>query len=684
MTTYNKDGFTYNDVPRNYYDFLNNGQKYCLINAMADYLNGLKLYCQTSNFLPHQNHELGLISSELKSISKNLIDENSTPVIKSILRVEDLVHESVMNLDDLLLQGWYGYNQPHNDCDMYLQASITKTDYYRSSLDRYCNLSQVISLILVQFSLFINDESQVNQVDFDSLQFLKVSNLLKKYSFKKLSSNLNLIDNSEVPNLSVLALLQSFKAITEIRMAENKDNKIKAYQLKKKGNLVLNQSKPLALSYYSQALSFEPNNPGILSNRAAIFQSLDSHSDAIKDLKKAVELNPGYAVGYSRLAFSYLYQGRSLDAATNYANALKASRGTLLPNSIKNQNPFRIRQYVAKIRKQTLETFTYNVVRGFEVSVDRARQQGVAENSLRQVQRDVNGIIQEYYQRSHTRRFQGPTIDSSFSSQPSGTSTAHAHSGPGDHEEEPTEYYDILAPVITRFFNAATQRRSEASEGNAVNGFANGTANATADGNGASTAGNSDTAGAGQPGVRSQVHGIPINITQGTPPGVTQELPQGMQQGAFVMRFDGQNSEDLIRSVFSAFEGNGTANVAGNTSANTPATSNTPTTNSSLNNMGGNAANTNDATTSMENTGVSNRENSNDEPEDIDIDDVEPAAIPPPSSTQPAPSRGPFGQFGSMIFNAVSPIIQREIQNVTQRNRSSENQNRPDPDVDLD
>lgn len=60
----------------------------------------------------------------------------------------------------------------------------------------------------------------------------------------------------------------------------------------------------LAIEKYSEAIKTLPTNVIYYANRAAAYSSVKEYDNAIKDAEKAIEIDPAYSKGYSRLAFA--------------------------------------------------------------------------------------------------------------------------------------------------------------------------------------------------------------------------------------------------------------------------------------------------------------------------------------------------------------------------------------------
>ncbi|ODV98466.1 hypothetical protein PACTADRAFT_24438, partial [Pachysolen tannophilus NRRL Y-2460] len=82
-----------------------------------------------------------------------------------------------------------------------------------------------------------------------------------------------------------------------------------------KGNEALkSKENGKAVALYTEGLLKCPNSYQLLCNRAAAYTLLNSIDHSIEDLTKAVELNPAFIAGWTRLGFSHLYQGNAVES----------------------------------------------------------------------------------------------------------------------------------------------------------------------------------------------------------------------------------------------------------------------------------------------------------------------------------------------------------------------------------
>ncbi|AQZ10255.1 SGT2 (YOR007C) [Zygosaccharomyces parabailii] len=105
--------------------------------------------------------------------------------------------------------------------------------------------------------------------------------------------------------------------------AEDAEVKAKAEHLKLEGNKAMaGKNYELAIEKYSAAISVLPTNAVYFANRAAAYSSLKDYDEAVKDAESAIQVDPSYSKGYSRLGYAKFAQGKSEEALEAYKKAL--------------------------------------------------------------------------------------------------------------------------------------------------------------------------------------------------------------------------------------------------------------------------------------------------------------------------------------------------------------------------
>ena len=89
--------------------------------------------------------------------------------------------------------------------------------------------------------------------------------------------------------------------------APSAEDKARADKLKQEGNALMTSKKyDHAIETYSKAIELDGTNPVYYSNRAAAHASKGDHLSAIGDAEKAIEVDPNFVKGYSRLGYVIL------------------------------------------------------------------------------------------------------------------------------------------------------------------------------------------------------------------------------------------------------------------------------------------------------------------------------------------------------------------------------------------
>lgn len=187
-------------------------------------------------------------------------------------------------------------------------------DFLRSSIDNGTvssedaeSLEVAIECLTEIFGVNLSEKEEI----FGKQNLLSVFTAFQRLRERKKSSE----STSESTQESAAA-----SSTTEV----SEEDKKKAEDLKASGNKeVAAGNYDQAVELYTQAINLNPNNPIYYCNRAAAYSSLSLHDKAIKDAKKALEIDPKYAKAYSRLGFSLYSTGEAQAALEAYSNGLK-------------------------------------------------------------------------------------------------------------------------------------------------------------------------------------------------------------------------------------------------------------------------------------------------------------------------------------------------------------------------
>ena len=97
-----------------------------------------------------------------------------------------------------------------------------------------------------------------------------------------------------------------------------------AEELKNQGNLLFSSGNfEEAVDVFTLAISADPSNAVLYSNRSAAFASLKQWNEAVEDAKKTTELRPEWGKGWSRLGTALQGHGNMKEAHEAYAKGLE-------------------------------------------------------------------------------------------------------------------------------------------------------------------------------------------------------------------------------------------------------------------------------------------------------------------------------------------------------------------------
>ncbi|KAI8927489.1 stress-induced protein sti1-like protein [Entophlyctis helioformis] len=104
-----------------------------------------------------------------------------------------------------------------------------------------------------------------------------------------------------------------------------------ADDLKAQGNKAFSAGDfPTAIQFFSEAITNDPANHVLYSNRSAAYASLHEYEKAFQDAEKTVSLKPDWAKGYSRKGAALHGLGNLVDAAEAYEKGLELEPGSAL------------------------------------------------------------------------------------------------------------------------------------------------------------------------------------------------------------------------------------------------------------------------------------------------------------------------------------------------------------------
>ena len=108
---------------------------------------------------------------------------------------------------------------------------------------------------------------------------------------------------------------------------------------------------PTAISHYTEAITIDPENVILYSNRSAAYLSNKEKSKALGDARKCIELNPNFVKGYSRLAASLLSLSRFGEAKKAYKDMDRLGGGEVAKKGLEECRVLE-QKYLERQRKE--------------------------------------------------------------------------------------------------------------------------------------------------------------------------------------------------------------------------------------------------------------------------------------------------------------------------------------------
>lgn len=183
-----------------------------------------------------------------------------------------------------------------------------------------------ISALIVDYLAEVVDKKSVSEDSIDSLN-VAIECITEAFGVEKGSSSTAFGGKKLVELLSTgTSAGVPFSQGENVKVnipAEDAELKSKAESLKLEGNKAMaGKNYEVAIKKYSEAISVLPTNAVYYANRAAAHSSLKNYGEAVKDAESAVEVDPSYSKGYSRLGYAKFAQGKSEEALEAYKKVL--------------------------------------------------------------------------------------------------------------------------------------------------------------------------------------------------------------------------------------------------------------------------------------------------------------------------------------------------------------------------
>lgn len=299
------------------YILTSNEEKRAFLYGVATYLKRLNSFAsskKTPNLTEYNVGGVVTIVEHLEALASTYRSEED----------QELVSEDEDQLFSLLNHSWFCYEDSKNQL-----SPVSLQSYFNSNFDR----SGLLPFRIGQFLLSL--EPAINTIKFE---MFKVSHsLLARYSdLIKKGESLHLSDPNDTTYQKdkeavysqgeddVKGLLSAFKTLYQLNKITNCNNHVKAHELRKQGNDSFKKSRfGNAIAKYTEAITLDPKNHVIYSNRAAAYTAINDPQSAISDLKESSKLKPDYETAWTRLGFSYLSVGDATKSVEAYCKAIK-------------------------------------------------------------------------------------------------------------------------------------------------------------------------------------------------------------------------------------------------------------------------------------------------------------------------------------------------------------------------
>ncbi|EWC48456.1 hypothetical protein DRE_02225 [Drechslerella stenobrocha 248] len=171
-------------------------------------------------------------------------------------------------------------------------------------------------LIAVAFGVKMDDRDAMKEA-LGGQSLLKIYEVFEKMRAKGAPPAANPPPASASTSRSAPASASPTSPSTEDRAA--------AETLKGRGNSAMSQKKySEAIDLYTQALKLVPGNSIYLSNRAAAYSASSQHDKARDDAQAAVDADPAYSKGWSRLGLAKFALGDAKGAMVAYEKGIQA------------------------------------------------------------------------------------------------------------------------------------------------------------------------------------------------------------------------------------------------------------------------------------------------------------------------------------------------------------------------
>ncbi|XP_053313918.1 small glutamine-rich tetratricopeptide repeat-containing protein beta [Spea bombifrons] len=170
---------------------------------------------------------------------------------------------------------------------------------------------------------FLREQSQRDDYTSDEQESLEVAVQCLETVFKIGPEDTHLATPKSLEEMFSQAYLKK-EELTPIESFSSLPADIeKAEQLKDEGNnFMKEQNYEAAVDCYTQAVELDPKNAVYYCNRAAAFNQLGNHSNAVRDCEKAISIDVVYSKAYGRMGKALAAMNKYKEAIGSYQKAL--------------------------------------------------------------------------------------------------------------------------------------------------------------------------------------------------------------------------------------------------------------------------------------------------------------------------------------------------------------------------
>ncbi|KAJ3194573.1 NADH dehydrogenase [ubiquinone] flavoprotein 1, mitochondrial [Irineochytrium annulatum] len=125
---------------------------------------------------------------------------------------------------------------------------------------------------------------------------------------------------------AVKSTIMIAEEVAALELVVTDEDRAKAEKIKEQANKKFSAKLyPEAIDLYTEAISFDPKNPALYSNRAFAYIRSEFYGAAITDAEAAIALDPKYVKAYYRRAVGHMAMGKLKDAVKDFKAVVKVA-----------------------------------------------------------------------------------------------------------------------------------------------------------------------------------------------------------------------------------------------------------------------------------------------------------------------------------------------------------------------